>query len=115
MQFPDEQVQELKQYCKKLLGLQEGGKPLFLMKSAHMPPGCTPEECDVLFCPVDRGDGYPSRLYFQKKIAGPFQRNWTGTVRIAEENWEPFSWKVNVSGLSLAALYCEHISALVRA
>jgi len=113
--YPPDQVQELKQFCDKLKSFPEGGVTYFLMEGTNLPDGCSPAKCDVVFRPIDSGDGYMSRLYFDVVVKCPYARNWNVTnARLAERNWHAFSWKVNVTNFTLAQLVREHLSALVR-
>jgi hypothetical protein len=113
--YPPEQIQELKEYCRNLLAFDESNVTYFLMEGIRLPDGCSPGECDAVLCPVDRGDGYASRLFFSARVTGLFDRNWHVTdVRLAERQWTAFSWKVKVPGLTLAQLVREHLSALVK-
>lgn len=112
--FEPNQVQELKAYCEKLKSVHEGSETLFLMEGTRLPTGCSPAKCDTLLCPSGR-DGYSSRLFFSEQVSGPYQRNWNATnVRLVERNWFAYSWKIVASGLTLAELVNEHMSALVR-
>ena len=70
--YSTEQIENLKRHCKKLSAFQEGNITYLLMEGTAMPSGCSPSECDTVFCPKDRGDGYASRLFFAQKVAGPY-------------------------------------------
>jgi hypothetical protein len=114
MNYPPEQVEELKAYCSKLLYFEEAGRPYFRMEGLRLPPGCTPSEVEALFCPVDRGDGYPSRLFFTEQIKGPYQRNWHVNVRLGERNWVAYSWKVAPKNRTLSEGLVELFISLTR-
>jgi len=115
MDYPPDQIQGLKDYCTSLKMFSEGGITYFLMEGIRLPDGCSPQECDALLCPIDRGDGYASRLFFSQQIASPYTLNWhVSDHRLAERNWTAFSWKVSIPNLTLVQLVREHLSALVR-
>jgi len=114
MNYPLEQVEELKTYCSKLLYFEEAGYPYFRMVGLRLPPGCSPAEIEALFCPVDRGDGYPSRLFFPEQVSTPYQRNWHVNVRLGERNWVAYSWKVALANRSLADGLLELLISLTR-
>lgn len=112
MDYPDEQISELKAIAKEILKCEEGGKTYFMMKGLKLPNGCTPTEIDALLCPSDR-DGYPSRLFFAQKIMTNKALNWNGNnVRIMELNWFAYSWKLNSSVPRLAQMVAAHLGAL---
>jgi hypothetical protein len=114
MDYPHEQIEELKEYCTKLSYFEEAGHPYFQLKGLRLPPGCSPETVDALFCPVDRGDGYPSRLFFPVQIATPYPRNWHVNVRLGEANWAAYSWKVAPAERTLADGLLELLKSLTR-
>ena len=111
MEFPPDQLEELKTLFDGVSSAEEGGFAYFLLPSLQLPPGCSSEKVDALLCPMQR-DGYPSRLFFQAQIRSREQRNWNATgVRILERNWYAFSWTVP-TGLRLAQLVGAHLKGL---
>ncbi len=111
MEFPPDQIEELKILADGVASAEEGGFAYLLLPSLQLPPGCSPEKVDALLCPVPR-DGYPSRLFFAQQITSREQRNWNVTgVRILEGNWYAFSWIVP-AGLRLAQLVGAHLKGL---
>ena len=114
MEYPAEQIEELKRYCEKLSAFTEGGVTFLQMEGLRLPAGCTPAVCDGLFCPVAK-DGYPSRLYFSVKVASHYTRNWQGSeVRIGERNWFVFSWRVNLTDPTLSELLLAHLNGFAK-
>lgn len=115
MNYPTEQVEELKAYCSKLHYFEEAGFPYFRMGGLRLPTGCSPVEVEALYCPVDRGDGYPSRLFFLEPVSGPFSRNWhVSNLHIQGQNWTAYSWKVGVANPTLAEGLVELMKGLTR-
>lgn len=110
MEFPENQVEELKKIAPDLNVAQEGGYSYILIKNLSLPDGCTPAVSDVLLCPMPR-DGYASRLFFPVQITGCAGRNWNGRIRVLEKNWFGFSWRVQ-SGLRLAEILLIHLNGL---
>ena len=111
MNFPHDQIEELKKAFSEVSYYEENGKPYFLIPQLKLPEKCVPDRADVLLCPISR-DGYPSRLFFSQKIDSPTARNWNCTnARIIERNWFAFSWKV-AEGSRLIQLLINHLRAL---
>lgn len=111
MEFPPDQIEELKALAGDASRSEEGGFVYFLLPSLQLPPGCSPEKVDALLCPMLR-NGYPSRLFFAERITSRGQRNWNANgVRILERNWHAFSWTVP-GGLRLAQLVGAHLKGL---
>ncbi len=114
MDYPQEQIDELKAYCMKLKSLVEGDVTFFLLEGLRLPAVCKPNTCDGLLCPVAR-EGYASRLYLSEKISCPYDRNWNvSNARIGERNWFAFSWKVERANPTLAQVLIEHLSGFTR-
>ena len=114
MDYPREQIEELKQYCRKLSAVTEGGVTYLHFEGLRLPSGCQPAECDALLCPGPR-DNYPSRLYFSTQIQGPYTRNWNASnARIAERNWFAFSWRVDIPSLTLTQLLIAHLNGFAK-
>jgi len=115
MNFPEEQIEELKAYCAKLSALREANRIYFFLEGLRLPPGCEPGACDALLRPFPGGDGYPSQLYFSTQIKSPFTRNWNvSNVRICEKNWFAFSWKHTLSSPKLAEMLVNHLTGFTR-
>jgi hypothetical protein len=112
--YPTEQLEDLKRYCSKLSLLTEGGGNFLYLKGLRLPPGCQPDECDALLCPVPR-DGYPSRLFLSVQVSSRYARNWNGTVRIGEKNWFAFSWRVPLEKPTLAQMLIAHLTGFTKA
>jgi len=114
MEYPHEQIEELKRYCTKLSALPEAGATFFYMEGLRLPTGCEPGICDALLCPVQRG-GYPSMLYLSQKVVPPYNRNWNViNARIAEKNWFAFSWKVDLASPTLVQLLIAHLNGFAK-
>lgn len=111
MQYPEDQVAELKLLCADACEVQEGGCGFLLLPGLHLPDGCSPARTDALLCPTAR-DGYASRLFFAEKIQTKAECNWNATgIRIAERNWHAFSWKTNAN-LRLAQMVAAHLRGM---
>ena len=113
MDYSDSQIAELKRCCQSVSRCEEGGTTYFLLEGLFLPAGCSPESCDGLLCPTPHS-GYPARLFFSTQVQGRRARNWNGQLRLLEQNWYAFSWRVNTTGLSLADLVIEFVSGLMR-
>lgn len=112
MDFPDDQIAELKQLAPNAARCSEGGLIYILLPQLELPDGCTPHKADALLCPTPR-DGYNSRLFFDRVVTSRQGLNWhMQNVRIAERNWSVFSWRVNRQDLRLAQIVGEHLRAL---
>ncbi len=112
MNFPDDQVEELKAMFGGVSRGVEGGVTYFLIPGLALPEGCNPSRTDALLCPTPR-DGYNSRLFFADRVQSRQSLNWNAVgVRILERNWNAFSWQVNRPGLRLAQLVSAHLRAL---
>jgi hypothetical protein len=110
MDFPIDQIEELKKIAPDLNIAEEGGYTYFLIKNLTLPDGCAPSICDVLLCPMKK-DSYESRLYFPVQISGCPPRNWNGRIRVLNSNWYAFSWRVP-GNLRLAETLLVHLKAL---
>lgn len=111
MDFPTDQIDELKKIAPSLCVAQEGGISFIRITGFTLPDGCDPAIADILLCPAPR-DGYPSTLYYSKQINCSKALNWNRTnVRILDSNWFAVSWRVS-SGLRLAELLLVHLRAL---
>lgn len=110
MEFPEEQLTELKTLAPGAARSEEAGLPYFLLPDLQLPDGCSLTVADCLLCPVPK-DGYSSRLYFSHVVkAGP---NWhMQNVHILGRNWNAFSWQTNEPNLRLAQMVMEHLRAL---
>lgn len=110
MQFPDDQVEELKQICREVKRYEEGGVTYFFLPDLCLPDGCSPARLDALLCPSAH-HGYTSRLFFAQVIASPQSRNWSTTARIMERNWHAISWQIPETNLRLAQIVALHLRA----
>lgn len=121
-EYPQAEIDELKKHCLSLSDFFENNIRYFYLEGLLLPDGCSPTRVDALFCPVDRGDGYPSRLFFPESISSGKALNWhvnnqplnVTEARIAEKNWWAYSWKVTDPNRPLQVLLREHLSAFVR-
>lgn len=110
MDFPADQVRELKHLCPEVKKAVEAGVTYFLLPGLAMPEGRSPAQVDALLCPTTR-DGYPSRLFVAEQVAGGHGTNWNASnVRILERNWFAVSWRVNPN-LRLAQMVAAHLEA----
>jgi len=109
MEFPADEIDELRRVYSNVQMAEEGGYTYFLLPYLDLPDGCIPTNTDALFCAMPR-DGYTSRLYFSDTISGCPQRNWNGQARILDRNWHAISWKVNPSQ-RLIQLIRSHLDA----
>jgi len=94
MEFPTEQIEELKKIYPDVQMAEEAGFTYFFLPNLDLPEGCIPEKTDALFCPTPR-DGYKSRLFFSEMISGCQNRNWNGQARILDRTWFAISWNIN--------------------
>jgi hypothetical protein len=113
MQFPPDQIEELKAAFPTVLSAEEGGIVYFLIPQLSLPMGTSPTVVDVLLCPTADRHGYPSRLFFAQQVQSPKPLNWnTNGVRILERNWYAYSWKVTQQGLRLLQILALHLKAI---
>lgn len=110
MQFPEEQVEELKEICPGAQQYEEGGVPYFFLPKLSTPDGCSPEQVDALLCPTAH-HGYTSRLFLSQKISSPQSRNWSTEARIMERTWHAISWKYDEANLRLAQILALQLRA----
>ena len=112
MDFPDDQIAELKALCPGVACGEEGGSTYFVLPSLLLPDGCEPSQIDALLCPTPR-DGYSSRLFFAAKLRTRKPLNWNAVrVRILERNWDAYSWRIKRDDLRLAQMISCHLEAL---
>src|ERR1041384_2415587 len=113
MQFPQDQIDEIKAAYPNVSSADEGGILYFLIPKFPLPPGNSPAVVDVLLCPTADRHGYPSRLFFAEQVQSSKPLNWnTNNVRILERNWFAYSWKVTQQGLRLTQILALHLRAL---
>lgn len=106
----DEQIRELLRHHPDAEEGTEAGVRYFLIPGLRLPDGCTPDRAAALLCPTAR-DGYPSRLFLEKRVSCRTARNWNvSNVRILERNWFAVSWRVNPN-LRLAQMVAAHLEA----
>lgn len=87
-------MQELRTLSPDAKQSQEGGLRYVLLPKLKMPDGCVPAEVDCLLC-VDARDGYAGRLFFAQVVTSRQALNWhMHNVRILEQNWSAFSWRI---------------------
>jgi hypothetical protein len=115
MPHPADQIEELKLIAADIAVCDEGGVSFILLPNFKLPDECKPSSMDLLLCPGPR-DGYESRLFFAEQVQLPEKPgrqalNWNGSVRIAERNWQAFSWRTP-SGLRFAQMLSIHLKAL---
>jgi hypothetical protein len=115
MDYPQEQIDELKRYCSKVSGLTEGNATFLFLEQLRLPDGCEPAACDALLRPFLGADGYPSQLYFSVQVKSPYAKNWNvSNVRICEKNWFGFSWKINPASPTLAKILVAHLTGFTK-
>ena len=113
MNFPTDQIEELKAAFPAVFSADEGGITYFLIPNLRLPDGTLPPIIDVLLCPTADRHGYPSRLFFAQQVKSRGSLNWnTNGVRILERNWYAYSWKINQQGLRLMQLLALHLKPL---
>ncbi len=110
MQFPDDQIEEMKSLWPEARKYEESGILYFFLPQLRLPDGCSPSQVDALLCPTNHS-GYTSRLFFEQVITSPQPRNWTTTARIMERNWHAISWQYPETNLRLAQMVGVHLRA----
>lgn len=112
VEFPKDQIAELKTYWPGVMRFDEGEFTYFLLPSVSLPDGCEPSKMDLLLCPAAR-DGYAFRLYFSQVPRTRTVLNWNASsVRIIERNWHAFSWRIDGERPSLAQMIPPFMRAL---
>tara|TARA_B100001971_G_scaffold162689_1_gene153000 strand:+ start:3487 stop:3828 length:342 start_codon:yes stop_codon:yes gene_type:complete len=110
IEFPQDQIAELKALVTEVSTATEGGFTYFYLPKLRLPTGCISEHADALLCPMPR-DGYESRMYFSE-IVKPQGLNWhQKDIRILDRSWFAFSWKTNRSDIRLAQMVMEYLRA----
>jgi len=113
MEFPLDQIEEMKAAFPGVSSAEEGGIVYFLIPQFQLPLGTSPSVVDLLLCPTADRHGYPSRLFFGEQVRSKNPLNWnTNGVRILERNWYAYSWKVTQQGLRLMQILALHLKAL---
>lgn len=113
MDFPREQLDELKAMFPGISHATEGGFDYFLIPNLQLPPSCSPESIDVLFCPNQR-EGYNSRLYYASVVQSGKSLNWNGqNTLILDRRWFAFSWQLPPAERRLSQLVTTHLRALI--
>lgn len=110
MNYPQEQIDELKRLFPGVSYASEGGFDYFLLPNVQLPPQCQSGQIDVLLCPNHR-EGYNSRLYFPDKVQSGRTPNWNGSTFIFDRQWYSFSWKLS-EGLRLSQMVLSHMKGL---
>lgn len=110
MEYPKDQIEELKQIAPSLRIAEEGGNSFILMEQLKLPAHCTPSVADALLCPHPHS-GYDSRLFFSVVPAGIPGRTWNGQIRVLDRTWYAASWRC-ANGLRLAELLMVHLKVL---
>ena len=110
MDFPNEQIEELKQVSPDLSIAEEGGYTYILLKNHPLPKGCVPARADLLLCPMPK-NSYSSILYFSLKPTGCKERNWNGHAHVLGKNWYSYSWQTQ-AGHTLLQMLQIHLNAL---
>lgn len=115
MEYPQEQIDELKRYCSRVSALTEGNGTFLHLEQLRLPDGCEPAVCDALLRPFTGGDGYPSQLYFSVLVKSPYTRNWNvSNARLCEKNWFAFSWKVSPVSPTLVKILVAHLTGFTK-
>ena len=110
MNFPIDQIEELKRIAPSVSEATERGYSYLLIENLQLPDQCIPSVVNALLCPTPR-EGYNSRLFFSSKIEGIPARNWNGNIRALDRNWYAISWQV-LDGLRLAEILMVHLNSL---
>lgn len=110
MDLDPKQIDDLREWCDSISRADEGGYTYLALRNLRLPDGCQPALVDALLCPMPR-DGYASRLFFAQRIATRVARNWNGSVRVLERNWEAFSWKT-AERMTLVQMLLSHMNGL---
>lgn len=113
MNFPLDEIEELKRSFVGLSTASEGGTAFILIPEMSLPAGCQPGVVDALFCPSPR-DGYTSRLFLSARVAHHGKgQNWNpGTgVMILGRQWWAVSWKAQDSNKRLSAILASQLEA----
>lgn len=111
MNYPQEQINELKRLSPNVSYAEEGGYHYFLIQGLQLPDGCHPNSSDVLLCPQLR-EGYQSRLFFPTQVGSSKQLNWNGSTFIFNRQWFAYSWRLQQSDLRLAQMVASHLKGL---
>jgi hypothetical protein len=105
----DIELLKLKEIHGSAVLLREGGNPVIFLPGFRFRAAERDMEMDLLLYPSAR-DGYPTRLFFEKKIDERAQ-NWNSYSIIDRQWWSP-SWKDVGSELSWPIMLCAHLRAV---
>ncbi len=109
----ENQVQEILTLFPGAKLYSEGGFNFIFIPEIELPTGCIPDKVEALLC-YQKRDGYESRLFFSRMIAGGPRRNWNAhNVRILGKNWFAISWRTN-PGLTILQMLFTHINAFQK-
>jgi len=112
MNFPQEQIDELKVVFPGVSHAMEGGKDYFLIENLLLPEPSSPRSLDVLFCPT-QVQGYNSRLYFSAQVQTGKSLNWNGqNTFILGRQWHAFSWQLPQTERRLVQMVAMHLKGL---
>jgi hypothetical protein len=112
MNFPEEEINELKSMFPGVCHAQEGPYDYFLIPGLKLPPNCAPDTVDVLLCPNQR-EGYNSRLYFAEVVQSGKSMNWNAQgVWIMNRAWYAFSWQLQPAERRLSQMVAAHLRGL---
>jgi len=107
MDFPQDQIDELKKIAPQISISEEGGYTYIMIENLKLPEGCKPSEVNALLCPALK-DGYQSSMFFAQKIDCSAQKDWKRNIRVLGTNWYALSWQT-LSGLRLAEMLMIHL------
>ena len=112
MNFPEDQVNELKAVFPGVSYATEGGNDYFLISNLLLPEPASPRVLDVLLCP-NMVQGYNSRLYFASQVQTGKNLNWNGqNTFILGRQWHAFSWQLPQAERRLVQMVAMHLKAL---
>lgn len=115
MDFPEDELNELKICLPRISLAEEGGKAYLRIEELKLPEGCQPDTVTALLCPVEHS-GYSSRLFLAKQISHKGKgTNWNVTgVIILGESWWAVSWKINPANSRLLSKLQAHLGAFMQ-
>lgn len=102
--MPEVDLAAIKRFASEASTFMEAGLRYVHLPQLRLPESCDPGVDDALLC-MDTRDGYPTRLFFSKKIATPVRGlNWHMTPTVAGITWQAFSWNGVPSGDPVSVL-----------
>ncbi len=105
----DNEYKMIKSFHESALLVQEGGNPVVLLPQFTFRSAGCKVRMDLLLYPAAHS-GYPTRLFFERKIEGR-GNNWTQHY-VVDRHWWACSWGGIEANMNWPSLLCAHLRAV---